>query len=355
MPTTGMNHFTVLTDDVAATVDFYRDLVGLIEGPRPPLGFPGAWLYTGGQAVLHVVGGRRKASFAGVIDHGFSASGLRHDCDARPRRQSTIPAAEGLGRVQSSCDNGARVELDFSAGGRRRSEGPPRAAPNSAPSGAASGVSGGAESPRTAAGSARPPRRRRNPRRRHRVLGNHGRCAAARRSVWAHNAACACPATFPRDLDRPPGDERAPRWFELDNIALQAGSRAARLITGSPTDRDRAPHNKRGFARQHPDGARHYRCDRYRRRPASSQRHRSHADRVGRPTASGGFARSRTYRSPDWLRRIRPTATASTRRARRVLPTCGRDARLAAVRIVPRSAPRASNSATSADSRPAAA
>jgi catechol 2,3-dioxygenase-like lactoylglutathione lyase family enzyme len=29
-----MNHFTVLTDDVGATVGFYRDLLGLTEGPR---------------------------------------------------------------------------------------------------------------------------------------------------------------------------------------------------------------------------------------------------------------------------------------------------------------------------------
>ena len=41
MTTTGMNHFTVLTDDVTSPSRFYRDLLGLTEGPRPPLGFPG--------------------------------------------------------------------------------------------------------------------------------------------------------------------------------------------------------------------------------------------------------------------------------------------------------------------------
>jgi len=40
MATTGLNHFTILTDDVPATVRFYDDLLGLSEGPRPPLGFP---------------------------------------------------------------------------------------------------------------------------------------------------------------------------------------------------------------------------------------------------------------------------------------------------------------------------
>ena len=47
MAVSGMNHFTILTDDVDATVRFYRDLLGLAAGARPDLGFPGAWLYAG--------------------------------------------------------------------------------------------------------------------------------------------------------------------------------------------------------------------------------------------------------------------------------------------------------------------
>src|SRR5258706_15171592 len=78
MAATGMNHFTVLTDDVPGTVNFYREFLGLTEGDRPPLGFPGAWLYADGKAVLHVIGGRpREELKAGVIDHmAFSATGL---------------------------------------------------------------------------------------------------------------------------------------------------------------------------------------------------------------------------------------------------------------------------------------
>ena len=59
MATSGLNHFTILTDDVPGTVRFYSDLLGLHEGERPPLGFPGAWLYAGDQPVLHIVGGPR--------------------------------------------------------------------------------------------------------------------------------------------------------------------------------------------------------------------------------------------------------------------------------------------------------
>ena len=74
----GMNHFTVLTDDLDKTLGFYVDLLGLKPGPRPDLGFPGAWLYVNGSAVLHIIAGRPlPEQRSGVLDHmAFSASGL---------------------------------------------------------------------------------------------------------------------------------------------------------------------------------------------------------------------------------------------------------------------------------------
>ena len=76
----GMNHFTVIAEDEAATLAFFVDLLGLSVGPRPDLGFPGAWLYAGGpHAVLHMYFGRpMPTQRAGVIDHmAFSATNLR--------------------------------------------------------------------------------------------------------------------------------------------------------------------------------------------------------------------------------------------------------------------------------------
>ena len=57
----GMNHFNVLTDKLAATRSFYLGVLGFTEGPRPPLGFDGAWLYAGGQPILHVSEGRPRS------------------------------------------------------------------------------------------------------------------------------------------------------------------------------------------------------------------------------------------------------------------------------------------------------
>ena len=116
-----MNHFTVLTRDLDATRTFYIGLLGLTEGPRPRFDFPGAWLYVGDQAVLHIIAGRPVPDPpAGVIDHiAFSASDLgglvarlqEHKIDYVLRRQA------GYGPWQLFCHdpNGAKVELDFSA------------------------------------------------------------------------------------------------------------------------------------------------------------------------------------------------------------------------------------------------
>ena len=38
----GMNHFTITAENREATLGFYCGLLGLHEGHRPALGFPGA-------------------------------------------------------------------------------------------------------------------------------------------------------------------------------------------------------------------------------------------------------------------------------------------------------------------------
>ncbi len=49
-----LDHALVLTDDLETTVAFYRDALGLEPGPRPPLPFPGHWLYLDDTPCLHV-------------------------------------------------------------------------------------------------------------------------------------------------------------------------------------------------------------------------------------------------------------------------------------------------------------
>ena len=50
-----LDHFNIRTRNLAATVRFYEDVLGLEKGPRPNFAFPGAWMYSEGKAVVHLV------------------------------------------------------------------------------------------------------------------------------------------------------------------------------------------------------------------------------------------------------------------------------------------------------------
>lgn len=117
----GMNHFTITAESRELTLGYYCGLLGLREGYRPDLGFPGAWLYAPGtdEAILHIYWDRPMPEpRTGVIDHlAFSASGLKA-VKARFEEQG-VPydlrrqAGSGTWQLFSFDPNGARVELDF--------------------------------------------------------------------------------------------------------------------------------------------------------------------------------------------------------------------------------------------------
>ena len=114
----GMNHFNVLSDDVDATRRFYVGVLGMVEGDRPPFGFPGLWLYAGGKPILHISGAKLPAQRSGVIEHiAFTGTGLAETV-AQLRRHGieyTLNRQVGTGIWQVFCHDpmGARVELDF--------------------------------------------------------------------------------------------------------------------------------------------------------------------------------------------------------------------------------------------------
>jgi catechol 2,3-dioxygenase-like lactoylglutathione lyase family enzyme len=120
-----MDHFTVLSTDTEATTSFYRDMLGLEPGPRPAFDFPGAWLYNGDKAVLHVVERPTIPEGAGVLDHiafwgedlpsylkKLRARGLPYDL----RRLPEPGHAGGVWQLFFRDPSGARVEIDFAKG-----------------------------------------------------------------------------------------------------------------------------------------------------------------------------------------------------------------------------------------------
>ena len=121
MAVAGMNHFTVLTDDLPATLAFYEEFLGLKPGARPPFAFPGAWLYAEGSsdAILHVIAGvNKKALVKGVIDHmAFTGTGLQETVSRLrgrdiPHDLRKLPSY-GTWQLFFLDPNGAKVEIDF--------------------------------------------------------------------------------------------------------------------------------------------------------------------------------------------------------------------------------------------------
>jgi catechol 2,3-dioxygenase-like lactoylglutathione lyase family enzyme len=130
-----IEHVLVLSDDIDATRDFYRDVLGLRAGERPPLEFPGYWLYAGDTACVHVAERRPYAAHAAglglpVPDHGAGGRGpVDHvafragDWDALvarlarcgvPSVTNTVPG--GPRQVFFEDPNGVRVEVNVTPG-----------------------------------------------------------------------------------------------------------------------------------------------------------------------------------------------------------------------------------------------
>jgi catechol 2,3-dioxygenase-like lactoylglutathione lyase family enzyme len=131
MPVRALNHLNIRPWDLEATKDFYVGVVGLEIGYRPPVGFPGYWLYSGDQALVHLQGPRPgeetpepppagQQPNTGYVDHiAFTASDL-----PAVRQRLTQRGVEFTERVVPRDGqilltvldmNGVRVELVFDA------------------------------------------------------------------------------------------------------------------------------------------------------------------------------------------------------------------------------------------------
>jgi catechol 2,3-dioxygenase-like lactoylglutathione lyase family enzyme len=129
-----LEHFLVMTHDVDATRDFYRDVLGFQEGFRPDLGFLGHWLYLGDTPVIHIadwttytahskrlgIPVTRPANGTGPLDHvafnGTDAGydGMRARLDQhRVKYHPHDSLAIGLRQIFLDDPNGLKLELNF--------------------------------------------------------------------------------------------------------------------------------------------------------------------------------------------------------------------------------------------------
>jgi catechol 2,3-dioxygenase-like lactoylglutathione lyase family enzyme len=117
-----LDHYNVSTRKLAETVKFYEEVMGLMNGPRPPFDFPGAWLYSEGHPVLHLndISGtdRQQRPDSGVIDHvafgsrGFEAMKQHLSGKGVPYRVNLVPNSTRR-QIFLRDPNNVEIELNY--------------------------------------------------------------------------------------------------------------------------------------------------------------------------------------------------------------------------------------------------
>jgi len=119
-----LDHFNIRTRDLKATVRFYEDILGLQNGARPNFAFPGAWLYSEGRAVVHLVDisptDEIQKPDSGVVHHvafagrGFDVMKGRLQAKGIEFEARQVPGG-ALWQIFVSDPNGVMIELNYEA------------------------------------------------------------------------------------------------------------------------------------------------------------------------------------------------------------------------------------------------
>ncbi|MEQ8966916.1 MAG: VOC family protein [Azospirillaceae bacterium] len=113
------DHVNIRTTSLAAMQRFYEEVLGLVAGDRPDFEFPGAWLYLGDTAVVHLVGipDEPPAAHPKIEHAAFRASGLG-DFLAHLRAHKTayrigVVPSLGIRQVNVHDPDGNHLHIDF--------------------------------------------------------------------------------------------------------------------------------------------------------------------------------------------------------------------------------------------------
>lgn len=121
-----LDHVNIRTPRVAELTEFYGRILGLVPGPRPPFSFPGAWLYCGERAVVHLVEVAASELASAAADQlrlshfAFTATG-RDEVISRlraagiPHRVTRLPGTP-VTQVHLEDPDGNALHLDFADG-----------------------------------------------------------------------------------------------------------------------------------------------------------------------------------------------------------------------------------------------
>jgi len=117
-----LDHYNVSTRRLGDTVRFYEDILGLVNGPRPPFDFPGAWLYSEGHPVLHLNDisptDKQQPADSGVIDHiAFGSRGFeamqRHLAQKGVQFRVNVVPNSSRRQIFLTDPNNVLIELNY--------------------------------------------------------------------------------------------------------------------------------------------------------------------------------------------------------------------------------------------------
>ncbi|PRX35324.1 Glyoxalase/Bleomycin resistance protein/Dioxygenase superfamily protein [Meinhardsimonia xiamenensis] len=121
MPLERLDHVNIRTANLETMVEWYGRVLDMHPGPRPDFPFPGAWLYVGNQAVVHLVGVREQPQTREPrLEHfAITATGLREfverlETEGVPYTLDRVPGMPIVQVNLADCD-GNHIHVDFDA------------------------------------------------------------------------------------------------------------------------------------------------------------------------------------------------------------------------------------------------
>jgi len=120
-----LDHLLVLTDDIEATRDFWCSALDLEVGERPPLEFPGYWLYGADGPCVHVAERTAYEAHSEQVGIPAAAGPVEHVAFDAPDYEALVARVEreGIGAAPNAVPgvmrqlfvedpNGVKIEIN---------------------------------------------------------------------------------------------------------------------------------------------------------------------------------------------------------------------------------------------------
>jgi len=122
MAISGLDHINIDTAKPDETIAFYQDVLGLENRPqdRPDFGFPGAWLFLGDTALVHLnfIEDDGRSEHRSAFNHiAFEGSDFAGTCALLEEQAITYRSSQrpeiNLAQIFVDDPNGVRVEINI--------------------------------------------------------------------------------------------------------------------------------------------------------------------------------------------------------------------------------------------------